>query len=113
MPVEVYSGITPSVDLVRAASTAVPHRRPPRHRPQIASGSKSTTESPVSPIAPALPQRAQTTLQSQDPEEPPPTYEEALAQDIGPVDGPRRSNFPQDQGYFTRLEDLEEESGKR
>jgi hypothetical protein len=89
MPVDVYSGIKPSPELVKKmteqrtpSSTAVtPDPRPnPRFSQQGAN-------------PPPIPPRQNT---SEEP--PPPSYEDAMAEDLGPIDGPRRDYEPPETG---------------
>ena len=73
MPVQVYSGIAPPQDLLNsmANNTSIPQS----HQQQ------THTESSVpqsAPVPPAIPEEA------------PPSYEDALADELAPVDGPRR-----------------------
>lgn len=113
MPIEVYSGITPPPDLVRFASVRSARQSFPPALPSRTNtvangfGFNSATASPATPIAP---QRSRTSAIL--PDAPPPTYEEALAADFGPVDGPRPRMFPQDSNYFVPGEELEERNHK-
>jgi hypothetical protein len=99
MPVKVYSGIKPPPALLRAIATS--HQRP--HVPMDSSpkspsigGHPSLAYIPSSPITPSYeqhPPRVGTLAPPQQPlpdDDAPPSYEDAMADEIGPVDGPRR-----------------------
>jgi hypothetical protein len=75
-PVKVFSGIAPPAALLESASARPP---PIPHRP-------STTANMPDPAYP--PQLGTPAAAFGD--EPPPSYEDAMAEDIAPVDGPRR-----------------------
>lgn len=76
----------------------------------------ATTSPIASPAPPALPGRPHSyhnpPIQGQTDDGfggqldnvPPPTYEDAIADDIGPVDGPRR-RYQQEGGYYQALPD--------
>lgn len=128
LPIQVYSGISPPQKLIDAALRVGPPRLPPRTssgQPQTLrvpttfdNGSHSASNSPVSsPVSANFPKRPHSLHggnQWQTPvsrpsssgadEVPPPTYEDALADDIGPVDGPRR-RYEQEGGYYGALPD--------
>ncbi|KAK2736420.1 hypothetical protein FQN57_000753 [Myotisia sp. PD_48] len=80
MPVQVYSGIAPPKALLEAMGIIKP-------RP---------SEMPVAPPQPPRPLEPPVTPQSQGEmyEEAPPSYEDAMAEALAPVDGPRREYTP-------------------
>lgn len=94
MPVLVYSGIRPPEALLQAmAGHNLPHSPP---RPQIVSTASVSNISPHPPPSSVPPssgmqpfQTGQTHPESDFPDEAPPSYEDAVADGIGPVDGPR------------------------
>lgn len=129
MPIEVYSGIVPPQKLIDTAlHSEVAPKLPPRTRsetlkvPTSSGISHSTKNSPVSsPVSPSFPKRPHSSSGGQawpnnavavsrpgssvgtaQEEVPPPTYEDALADDIGPVDGPRR-RYEQEGAYYGAL----------
>jgi len=77
-PVQVFSGIAPPAALLDAMSS-----RPPRVPVRPSSVPAAPTSDPAYP--PQLGTPAANTF-----EEAPPSYEDAMAEDIGPLDGPRR-----------------------
>jgi hypothetical protein len=81
-PVTVYSGIEPPAALLEAMSTR-PSRPPVPARPSSMSAAARPTHDPLYPPQLATPGAA-------PPDDAPPSYEDAMADDIGPVDGPRR-----------------------
>ncbi|KAI4271205.1 MAG: hypothetical protein L6R35_006558, partial [Caloplaca aegaea] len=114
MSVQVFSGIAPPQALLQAMASHPhpPPRIPPRPHPPVTS--TSTTAANLSPhpfhAAPPFPSQSQPAPQQQfqtgqtHPEEgpfpdddAPPSYEEALAEGIAPVDGPR-GVYSQGQG---------------
>lgn len=104
MPVKVYSGIKPPPALLRAIATS--HQRP--HVPMNSSPKPPSTGShpsfahiPSSPSTPSYEQHSPRVGTFAPPQQPfpnddaPPSYEDAMADEIGPVDGPRRDyNVP-------------------
>ena len=89
MPIKVYSGIAPPPTLLaRMAEGAEPGFPKPQN-----SGSIGKTQSPTT-IPLSVPPAAQGQFGAPSggnlDELPPPSYEDAIAEDIGPVDGPRR-----------------------
>lgn len=131
LPIQVYSGISPPQKLIEAALHSEPPQLPPRTpsgRLQSLTvpgapekgGSHSANNSPVSsPVSSSFPKRPHS-INGGSPwptpvsrpnsstggadEVPPPTYEDALADDIGPVDGPRR-RYEQEGAYYGALPD--------
>jgi hypothetical protein len=104
MPVKVYSGIKPPPALLEAIATS--HQRP---RVPMDLGSRTPSmgnhppiaHTPSSPSTPSYEQhspRVGTFAQSPQAmpdDDAPPSYEDAMADEIGPVDGPRRDyNIP-------------------
>ncbi|KAK5198239.1 hypothetical protein LTR99_007512 [Exophiala xenobiotica] len=102
LPVMVYSGIAPPPQLLRAMANnprpqpAVPPLFPPPKQSNATSVQPQTpTESPTTPLSEIHSYPAQVgsynhDQQSDIPDEAPPSYEDAMADDIAPVDGPRR-----------------------
>ena len=97
MPVEVYSGIAPPTALL-AEMARRSHFQSSFLRPQYQSGlsthsvSQPPSPTPLGPpsaFGPSSSQHAPSGLGNPE-EAPPPSYEDAIAEDIGPVDGPRR-----------------------
>ena len=95
MPVQVYSGIEPPNALINEMTKRQgnPQHQADPHNPTIfmhraehnsSVGSEQGTElgaaGTLHPIA----------LANATPDEPPPSYEDAMAEDLAPVDGPRR-----------------------
>ena len=104
MPVKVYSGIKPPPALLKAIATSHPRPHMPMdssHKPTSASTHVPVPHTPSSPSTPSYdqnPPRIGTIASSQQAEpndDAPPSYEDAMADEIGPVDGPRRDyNIP-------------------
>ena len=102
MPLQLYSGIKPSADLVARTQNAVQaNQRPSRPPAEPGNLSPFTATSPPGVPSPstATPTRPlQSPLRPPGPEvdagefpdEPPPSYEDAIAEDLSPNDGPRR-----------------------
>jgi hypothetical protein len=100
LPVKVYSGIAPPPQLLNALANQ-PSSSHPLQDSKISNGAKLNYDqppaTPVSPTGPdqQFPARIGAFSQAVDPDEPPPpSYEDAMAEDIGPVDGPRRDYNP-------------------
>ncbi|KAL8918646.1 MAG: hypothetical protein Q9208_007207 [Pyrenodesmia sp. 3 TL-2023] len=95
MPVQVYSGIAPPQALLEAMTSQVPPRQPPRpHTFPTASGPSPPSPVSVPASSPQQPglqphQTGQTHPEGPFPDDVPPSYEDAIADGIGPVDGPR------------------------
>lgn len=88
MPVEVYSGIAPPKALLAAMADKPPVKRPvpaPISRPSFPQSSSS--QAPATQ-RPSSGQYAPPTADL--PDDAPPSYEDAIADDLAPVDGPRR-----------------------
>lgn len=101
LPVTVYSGIHPPAELLNAMSQ--------RPAAEVDKGKKPVTKKPLSPEAQSNVSAAQAASSSQSSptspnpattpipageEEPPPSYEDAIAQEMPPVDGPRHYQPP-------------------
>lgn len=104
MPVKVYSGIKPPPALLKAIATS--HQQPhmpmdPGPKPSSIGNHPPIPRTPSSPSTPSYEQhspRVGTFAPSQQAmlnDDAPPSYEDAMADEIGPVDGPRRDyNIP-------------------
>lgn len=114
-PVEVYSGIAPPAALIEAMASR-PSQPPQRPRP-----SSAITPPTFDPLFP--PQLGTPGASVAD--DAPPSYEDAMADEIGPLDGPRRDysgitneNAPSDvsdakvPGYTAREGDTGGNSGR-
>lgn len=87
LPVSVYSGIRPPPGL--ATQAVVPPPKPPRKPvPAAAAASSSSAGPSYAPLPPG----------AEESDEPPPTYEDAVGQDLAPVDGPRNYRPPAMEG---------------
>lgn len=96
MPVQVFSGIAPPQALLdHMASRPTPPPRPTSQSPYMASNLRPAN----TPIGPAAPSRPPTQYAPSDHIEPtaadipdvaPPSYEDAMADELAPIDGPRR-----------------------
>lgn len=86
LPVEVYSGITPPPELVAQAAAArpVPQTRPSEPALPPRAGTMPAAP-PVDPLYP--PQMGTANADLMD--DAPPSYEDAMADEIGPLDGRR------------------------
>ncbi|KAF8254156.1 hypothetical protein K440DRAFT_532269 [Wilcoxina mikolae CBS 423.85] len=130
--IEIYSGIRPPQQLIDSAyrpppmqppravktnsSLTVPtHSIPPQGEKGERKGSFSTNTSPMaSPVSPTLPDRPHSSYNPPTHDNdgyvdltdsaPPPTYEDAIADGIEPVDGPRR-RYQQEGAYYQALPD--------
>ncbi|KAJ5681472.1 Arrestin-like N-terminal [Penicillium maclennaniae] len=91
MPVKVYSGIAPPKALLEAIAAAASQSTPPK---QPATISPDTNNRPAIPPRPSgAPNAAQAGPTYDDA---PPSYEDAMADNLSPVDGPRREYHPPD-----------------
>ena len=79
MPVQVFSGIRPPQALLSAMSCSQPPQ--PSSPFNVTPQTPSSASRPPQPFAPTS---------SDIPADAPPSYEDAIADDIGPIDGPRR-----------------------
>ena len=100
LPVKVYSGIAPPARLLMALANQ-PDRLHPLHEPNIPNDAvASWSQPPPTPTSGTgpdqqFPARVGSFSQPINPDEPPPpSYEDAMAEDIGPLDGPRRDYNP-------------------
>ncbi|KAL2864912.1 arrestin (or S-antigen), N-terminal domain protein [Aspergillus lucknowensis] len=93
VPVRVYSGITPPPALLNAmaANTPVKPRRP-SHTPS--GPQEDNMERPPMPPRPSAAPPAASSDEAYD--EAPPSYEDAMAETLSPLDGPRREYYPPD-----------------
>jgi len=97
LPVNVFSGVVPPPELLRAVAS--------QNNPfQVSSGTDllangaSNTYGPPTPVTPTYEQNQYPAAvgsfgpqpPSAGPDDAPPSYEDAMAEEIGPVDGPRR-----------------------
>ena len=104
MPVKVYSGIKPPPALLKAIATSHPRPHVPMDsspKPPSMGNNPPIPHTPSSPSTPSYEQHSPrvgtlTPSQQNTPDEDaPPSYEDAMADEIGPVDGPRRDyNIP-------------------
>lgn len=100
LPVKVFSGIAPPASLLNAIANQ-PARPHSLHDVETSNGAVSDynqpTLTPISPTAPdqQIPAQFGSFGPQVDPDEPPPpSYEDAMAEEIGPLDGPRRDYNP-------------------
>lgn len=108
MPVKVYSGIAPPPGLVAAVagqtrppqSAARPNIRPPGRMGSSASSQSRPQAQPQPPSDHIEPSP------SDIPDIAPPSYEDAMAADLGPVDGPRRDYQQQPSGQAPAYGDV-------
>ncbi|KAJ5096314.1 hypothetical protein NUU61_005670 [Penicillium alfredii] len=94
MPVRVYSGIAPPQALLdaMAAATLQPSPSKPSSRP-----SWPTNEGSSRPPMPPRPMDAPVPVSTAEVyDDAPPSYEDAMAENLSPVDGPRREYHPPD-----------------
>ncbi|KAJ5806886.1 hypothetical protein N7474_010478 [Penicillium riverlandense] len=103
MPVKVYSGIAPPQALLDALAAASlqpssPNTQSPRTS-QLSSSANAGQPRPPMPPRPATLPAAVSVGDVYD--EAPPSYEDAMAENIGPVDGPRREYHPPDGSSTT------------
>jgi hypothetical protein len=85
MPVQVYSGITPPQALLNAMAN---HPTTSQFKPPLPQRRPSQPQQPPPQFAPAP---------SDIPEDAPPSYQDAMADDLAPIDGPRRDYAPTPQ----------------
>lgn len=104
MPVKIYSGIAPPQALLDAMAAAAPQssQTKPTHRPTWPMSSNSTNPPPMPPRpAGPVPVPADS---SEAYDEAPPSYEDAMAENLSPVDGPRREYHPPDASSSRSME---------
>lgn len=98
MPVEVYSGIAPPQSLLdQMAGRPIAQPTPNDNlRPPGSTNGPSTGHSPRPSRPPSQAQSDHVEPSPSDiPDEAPPSYEDAMADDLAPVDGPRRDYHQQ------------------
>ncbi len=94
MPIQVYSGIAPPRALLEQMATRP--ARPAAQSPYTASNLpppnpvNRPAAGPSRPSAPQPPSDHVEPSPSDIPDEAPPSYEDAMADDLAPIDGPRR-----------------------
>ncbi|KAF7714739.1 Uncharacterized protein PECH_007724 [Penicillium ucsense] len=94
MPVKVYSGIKPPSALLEAMAAATPQSTSSKPAPvPFPSQSHEGERPPMPPRPPAGPVPASEGVLHEDA---PPSYEDAMGENISPVDGPRREYHPPD-----------------
>lgn len=109
VPVRVYSGITPPPALLEAMATNMqaketkekqPTHPPPRSPPSSPQRpQRQDTQRPPIPPRPAV---APTVNLDDGYDEAPPSYEDAMAETLSPLEGPRREYCPPDASSSTR-----------
>ncbi|KAL2830091.1 hypothetical protein BJY01DRAFT_227553 [Aspergillus pseudoustus] len=95
VPVRVYSGITPPPALLEAMAGNAPIKpKAPAHTPSWPRQGEGEDDSnrPPMPPRPQAPPPAANPDEAFD--EAPPSYEDAMAESLSPVDGPRREYYP-------------------
>lgn len=94
MPVKIYSGIAPPQALLDAMAAAALQPSPSKPAPRPSWPTENTSGRPPMPPRPAsgpVPAEASAVY-----DDAPPSYEDAMADNLGPVDGPRREYHPPD-----------------
>lgn len=100
MPVKVYSGIAPPKALLDAMAETGRVQEP--KAPALPSRpAEGPSERPPIPPRPAGPAEPATSAEEAD-DEAPPSYEDAMAETLSPVDGPRREYNPPDASSSSR-----------
>lgn len=105
LPVQVYSGVAPPAELLRAMAAQNPFH--PVNIAAVANGAAKIAPTPPTPVTPT---HEQSVFPAQlgsvasprplEEDDAPPSYEDAIAEEIGPVDGPRRNyTVPIDPTY--------------
>lgn len=102
MPVKVYSGIAPPQALLDAIAAAAPH---PSSKPTAGPSWPTSDENGRPPMPPRpstgpVPANAGAVY-----DDAPPSYEDAMAENLSPVDGPRREYHPPDASSSRRSVD--------
>lgn len=95
MPVKVYSGIAPPKALLDAMAAAALQPSPFKLTSQPTSPAGNSENRPPMPPRPATSQPV-TADSSAVYDDAPPSYEDAMAENLAPVDGPRREYHPPD-----------------
>lgn len=94
MPVKVYSGIAPPQALLDAMAAAALQPSPSKPEPSPSSPTNADDSRPPMPPRPSgAPVPAESGAVYDDA---PPSYEDAMAENLSPVDGPRREYHPPD-----------------
>lgn len=95
MPVKVYSGIAPPQALLDAMAAAALQPSPSKAKPRPSGPEDAGDDRPPMPPRPATsgPVPADSNAAYDDA---PPSYEDAMAENLSPVDGPRREYHPPD-----------------
>ncbi|KAL6235726.1 hypothetical protein BDW75DRAFT_208861 [Aspergillus navahoensis] len=98
VPVRVYSGITPPPALLEAmAVNTKDEPKRPTHTP-----SSPQAENTERPPIPPRPTAAPLPVNPEDlQDEAPPSYEDAMAETLSPLEGPRREYYPPDASSFS------------
>lgn len=91
MPVKIYSGIAPPQALLDAMAAAALQPSPTKPVTQPSWPANNSSRPPMPPRPADGPMPAESSAAYDDA---PPSYEDAMADDIGPVDGPRREYHP-------------------
>ena len=105
LPVQVYSGVKPPPELLQAMAASA--AKNPFHPVNIVAAASGASQSPQSPILPPPPTPTTSSYDSfpalvgtpasphpsTEDDDMLPSYEDAIAEDIAPVDGPRRNYF--------------------
>ena len=94
MPIQVYSGIAPPRALLEqmASRPAHPNAQSPYMAANLRPNASFGGNSPIAP-QPSAPQASSDHVEpspSDIPDEAPPSYEDAMADELAPIDGPRR-----------------------
>jgi hypothetical protein len=104
MPVDVYSGIAPPPALLAemakksdSSSAGIRRATQPVPRPQSFSAASQAPPPFTSSSRPSSTSAALRPPSSDVPEDAPPSYEDAMAEELAPVDGPRRGYTQQPQ----------------
>lgn len=115
MPVKVYSGIAPPKALLDAMATTgqATWSKPPPMTGHPVDDTDERPPVPPRPTGPAMPTSVEDVY-----DEAPPSYEDAMAETLSPVDGPRREYNPPDASSSSRTLNMElirhrQYSGKR
>jgi hypothetical protein len=94
MPVKVFSGIAPPQALLDAMAAASP--QPNKLKPQPSIPAENENARPAMPPRPSGEPVPVNSGDAYDTEDAPPSYEDAMADHLSPVDGPRREYHPPD-----------------
>jgi hypothetical protein len=97
MPVKVFSGIAPPQALLDAMAAASLH--PGKLKPEASIPAENENIRPPMPPRPSGEPVPVNSGDAYDTEEAPPSYEDAMADHLSPVDGPRREYHPPDASH--------------